>query len=178
LYAPSLNIYSAISTDDYAVQLNSGTSQASAFVAGAAALYLQANPGASPSDVAQAIVSNATVGVVNGVTGVGTPNRLLRVGGAGAPPPPSDAAPTASFSYSCNKASCSFNASASTDDTGISTYSWVYGDGSTWSSTTPTASHQYSAKGNYDVTVKLTVTDRSGLTSSVSKSIAIRNKGK
>ena len=182
LYAPGTQIYAAVNTDDTAIQLNSGTSQASAFVAGAAAIYLSANPGATPAQVAQAIVSNATSGVVTGVTG-GTPNRLLRVtGGTGStpppPPPPANAPPVASFTASCTKASCSFNASASTDDSGISSYGWNFGDGSTASSAGPTASHVYSAKGNYSVTVRLTVTDDMGLSASVQKSITIKNRGR
>jgi subtilisin family serine protease len=184
LYAPGTQIYGPVNTDDNAIQLNSGTSQASAFVAGAAALYLQANPGATPAQVAEAIVSNATTGVVTGVTG-GTPNRLLRViGGAGSPlppppppPPPANAPPVASFTASCSKASCSFNGSGSTDDSGISSYSWNFGDGATATGTSPLSSHVYAAKGNYSVNVTLTVTDNAGLTSSVQKSIAIRNKG-
>jgi hypothetical protein len=58
---------------------------ASPHVAGAAALYLGNNPGASPSTVASALINNATTGVLSGV-GSGSPNRLLYVGG-GAPPP-------------------------------------------------------------------------------------------
>jgi aqualysin 1 len=180
LYAPGTQIYSATNTDDYAIQLYSGTSQASAFVAGAAALYLQANPAASPSQVAQAIVSGATAGVVNSLTG-NTPNLLLRVnGGSSAPPPPSstNAAPTASFSATCQKASCSFDGSASKDDVGIVSYSWNFGDGTSQVTTGPLTSHLYSAKGSYSVTVTLTVTDGSGLTGSSQKTLKISNKGR
>jgi hypothetical protein len=49
---------------------------ASPHVAGAAALYLQTSPAALPAQVAQAIVSLATTGVVAG-PGAGSPNRLL-----------------------------------------------------------------------------------------------------
>jgi subtilisin family serine protease len=182
LYAPGTQIYSAINTTDTAIQLNSGTSQAAAFVAGAAALYLQGNPGASPSAVAGAIISGSTSGVVTGVTG-GTPNRLLRVGGGGStgsteppppPPPPSNVAPTASFTASCNKATCSFDGSASTDDAGVASYAWNYGDGS--SGAGMKTSHVYVAKGNYKMTVTLTVTDTGGLTSSVQKTVTVRNR--
>lgn len=179
LYAPGTQIYAAVNADDNAIQLNSGTSQASAFVAGAAALYLQANAGASPVAVAQAIVSGATVGVVTGVTG-GTPNRLLRVNGGGSPPPPppGNAAPVASFTWSCNKATCSFNASASSDDGTISSYGWTFGDGGSATTTGPLTGHVYAAKGNYSVNVNLTVTDNAGLSATTQKSLAIRNKGR
>lgn len=45
-------------------------------VAGAAALYKQANPGATPQQVRDALVGNATPGVV-GNEGRGSPDLLL-----------------------------------------------------------------------------------------------------
>ena len=53
LFAPGVNVLSAWSTGDTATNTISGTSMASPHVAGAAARYLQANPGASPASVAQ-----------------------------------------------------------------------------------------------------------------------------
>ncbi|MEM6893951.1 MAG: PKD domain-containing protein, partial [Bacteroidota bacterium] len=53
-----------------------------------------------------------------------------------------------------------FNGGDSTDDTGISSYSWDFGDGNGSSSTSP--SHTYTAAGSYVAT--LTVTDAEGLT--------------
>jgi len=53
----------------------SGTSMASPHVAGAAALYLETNPSASPSSVTSALLSAATPGVVSDVQG--SPNLLL-----------------------------------------------------------------------------------------------------
>ena len=177
IYAPGSQIYSATNTDDYAYTLDTGTSQASAFVAGAVALYLEGNPSASPAQVAQAIISGATTGVVGGITGA-TPNRLLRVnsGGGSSPPPPpqTNKPPVATFTVSCSKASCSFNASGSTDDVGIVTYSWDFGDGSSLSSANATASHVYSAKGTYTRTITLVVTDGGGLTGTYTKSVTIK----
>jgi serine protease len=182
IYAPGLSIISAWNTDDYATGSASGTSMSSPHVAGAAALYLQANPGASPSQVTQAILSNGTGGIL-GSLGSGSPNLLLRVNGSGggsvSPPPPppppppsgSNAAPTASFSYSCQKNSCSFDGSSSSDDVGVTSYSWTFGDGG--SASYAYASHLYSAKGSYVVT--LTVRDAAGLSSSTQKSVNIRN---
>ena len=60
---------------------------ASPHVAGVAALYLAANPSATPSQVASAITSNATTGKVTS-PGTGSPNRLLYSLFGGAPPPP------------------------------------------------------------------------------------------
>jgi subtilisin family serine protease len=76
IFAPGSSITSAWSTSDTATNTISGTSMASPHVAGAAALYLQANPGASNATVRNALVNNATANVVTGA-GTGSPNRLL-----------------------------------------------------------------------------------------------------
>src|SRR5918993_233956 len=76
LFAPGSSIPSAWYTSDTATNTISGTSMASPHVAGAAALYKQAVPSASPSTIRNAIVNNATTGVVTNA-GTGSPNRLL-----------------------------------------------------------------------------------------------------
>ena len=76
IFAPGSSITSAWSTSNTATNTISGTSMASPHVAGAAALYLQANPGASNATVRNALVNNATTNVLTGV-GTGSPNRLL-----------------------------------------------------------------------------------------------------
>jgi PKD repeat protein len=63
-----------------------------------------------------------------------------------------------------------FDASSSKDEDGpIASYDWKFGDGAT--GTGQTSSHQYSANGNY--TVSLTVTDGSGMTDSTSMTISV-----
>jgi serine protease len=173
LYAPGNAIYSAWITDDYAMYTLNGTSMASPHVAGAAALYLQSNPGATPASVAAAITGNATTGALSSIMS-GTPNKLLRVNGAGGtvtsptqPPPTStNQTPVASFTASCSKTTCSF-VSTSTDDGGIVSYSWTFGDGTTGSGSG--VSHTYVSRGTY--TVGLTVRDGSGLVSTAYKTV-------
>ena len=88
LYAPGVSIVSSINYSDVDFGAASGTSMASPHVAGAAAVYLSANPTATPAQVASALVANATAGVLSSL-GTGSPNRLLyaRVDGVITPPP-------------------------------------------------------------------------------------------
>jgi subtilisin family serine protease len=76
LFAPGSSILSAWATSNTATATLSGTSMASPHVAGVAALYKQANPSASSTTIRNAIVNNATTGVVSN-PGTGSPNRLL-----------------------------------------------------------------------------------------------------
>lgn len=76
IFAPGSSITSAWSTSNYATNTISGTSMASPHVAGVAALYLEANPNASPSAVRNAIISSATRNTVRGA-GYGSPNIFL-----------------------------------------------------------------------------------------------------
>jgi len=55
----------------------SGTSTAAPFAAGAAALYLQDKPGATPAEVKQGLLDIGSAGVV-GNLGDDSPNRLLQ----------------------------------------------------------------------------------------------------
>ena len=76
LFAPGAGVLSSWGTGDSDVRWQSGTSQASPHVAGAAALYLERKSNASPQDVAAAILGSATAGAIIN-PGAGTPNRLL-----------------------------------------------------------------------------------------------------
>ena len=75
LFAPGASITSAWFTTDSSTNTISGTSMAAPHVAGAAALYLQRYPGASPRTVAYKIKRNATRGAVGDTNG--SPDRLL-----------------------------------------------------------------------------------------------------
>ncbi|DBB18863.1 TPA: hypothetical protein ACH3X3_000450 [Trebouxia sp. C0006] len=76
--APGVNVVSITDTSDTVMNfLATGTSQACPHVSGVAALYLQSNPTAPPSQVASSIIEGATQGqIVNGDYS-GTPNRFL-----------------------------------------------------------------------------------------------------
>jgi serine protease len=94
LYAPGVDIESLGNEDDAAVTMLSGTSTAAPHVAGAAALYLQANPGVVPAEMANRLVGEATADVLTGL-GADSANRLLFTGsiGAGVEPPPPQGTP-------------------------------------------------------------------------------------
>ncbi len=157
IFAPGQAIKSDWFLSDTATNTISGTSMASPHVAGAAALYLEVNPAASPASVATALTTNATAGVVTS-PGTNSPNLLLYtlfIGGGGPPPPPP---PVANYTFSCTGLSCSFDGSGSTA-LANATYGWSWGDG-TPNGSGKTATHTYAAAGTYTVT--LTVTDANG----------------
>jgi serine protease len=87
IFAPGSNITSAWYTSSTATNTISGTSMASPHVAGVAALYLAANPNATPSQVTSALTTAATPNVVTGAQ-TGSPNKLLYSFFDGTPPPP------------------------------------------------------------------------------------------
>jgi subtilisin family serine protease len=89
IYGPGSNILSAWYTNTTATNTISGTSMASPHVAGVAALYLANNPNATPTQVRNAIVNNATSNKVTDA-GSGSPNKLVYSIFGDTPPPPGD----------------------------------------------------------------------------------------
>jgi len=81
--------------------------------------------------------------------------------------------PVAAFTYSCNAKTCGFDAGNSSDDTGIINFAWNFGDGS--NSTGQVTQHTYASQGNYNVTLE--VTDEDNISTSVSVSFRIKNRG-
>ncbi|MCO4255365.1 S8 family serine peptidase [Pseudarthrobacter cellobiosi] len=92
LYAPGVGIVSASYTSNTATASMSGTSMAAPHTAGAAAVLLSQNPALTPAQIASALTSNATAGVITG-TGTGTPNRLLYAAAPAPAPAPAPVAP-------------------------------------------------------------------------------------
>jgi serine protease len=170
LFAPGSSITSAWNTSNTATNTISGTSMATPHVAGAAALYLAMHPSASPSVVNAALVNNATPNKVTGA-GSGSPNRLLYSLFSAAPP--TDLPPAAVFAFTCSGLTCTFDGSGSTDDLGITSYSWSFGDGQTGSGAV--VSHSYTASGTF--TAVLTVTDTASQTDTESKSVVVSSGG-
>lgn len=76
IFAPGSDITSADSNSNSGSTVLSGTSMASPHVAGALALLLGQNPSASPADLANTLLGDATPGVLTGL-GAGSPNALL-----------------------------------------------------------------------------------------------------
>ena len=165
--APGVNITSAWYNTNTATNTISGTSMATPHVAGGIALYLQANPGASPATVDAALKANASTTTVPS----GTTNKFLYTGdGAAPPPPPPSTDPVASFTYTCSNLSCSFNGSGSTN---AASYSWNFGDGSAAGSGA-TVSHAFAARRSYTVT--LTVANSAGVTNNTSRTITCNKR--
>jgi subtilisin family serine protease len=76
IFAPGENIKSADIASNVAAVTKTGTSMAAPFVTGVAALYLSANPTATPAEVKEVILAYATCNRITNA-GSGSPNRLL-----------------------------------------------------------------------------------------------------
>ena len=166
IFAPGVAITAGWIGSNTATARASGTSMSSPHVAGTALLYLEANPSATPAQVASALTTNATMGKVK-TPGTGSPNRLLYMGFI---PAAGNQPPVAKFTSSCNAShTCTFT-STSTDDVGIVTYDWKRANGQ-FIGNTQQVTFTFPTGGAK--TVILTVTDGGGLSSSLSKNINV-----
>jgi len=146
---------------DYDLWFN-GTSCATPYAAGVAALVLTANPGFTPAEVRDAITATATdvVNVESGAgwdrySGYGLVDAAAAVGGGGTTP----VAPTAAFSGTPTSGTAPLTVVFADLSSGSPTsWSWDFGDGGTATAQNP--GHTYEAAGTYSVT--LTVSNEAG----------------
>ncbi|WP_135851127.1 PKD domain-containing protein [Halorussus salinus] len=86
---------------------------------------------------------------------------------------PSDGSPTAAFSLSsqtvANNEAVELDASSSSDDEGIASFDWQFGDGE--SASGETVEHAYDETGEYEIT--LTVTDTDGNTDTANETVTV-----
>jgi subtilisin len=163
----------------------SGTSMASPHAAGALALLATGNNNPSnATDVTNLYNQVKSAGNViwtddsgDGIkeplldvsnTTLFSPKLIAGSGGGGTVNQP----PTASFTSKCSGLTCTFDASGSTDDDTITSYTWNFGDNTSQDTEHAVVTHTYSKKGTYTVT--LTVEDDQGLTGQTSKNVRVR----
>lgn len=77
IFAPGVGIVSAGHRSDTDVATMSGTSMSTPYVSGVVALMLSQNPTATPAQIQQTLINNASVGFIKAFSRP-TPNRLLR----------------------------------------------------------------------------------------------------
>jgi len=165
LYAPGQGITSAwIGGGTNTID---GTSMATPHVTGAAALYLETNPYASPATVGSAIIGNATAYHLSGL-GAGSPNLLLYTLSGGSPPPPPPPPPGLSASISGDDylygVSTGYWYASASGGTGTYTYQWQYRTeaGTTWTNVGTNSSTYTRNVANYAPSFYLRVIVTSG----------------
>ena len=111
------------------------------------------------------------VTITDAVGGVSAAAIFTQVTG---PTPPADAPPVAGFNWTCTGQTyphqCAFT-STSTDDVGIASYKWDWGNGRSETKVVPTVRNTWASAGTYNV--KLTVTDTKGQTNAVTLSVTV-----
>jgi subtilisin family serine protease len=178
IFAPGSSITSLWIDSDSDTNTISGTSMASPHVAGAAALYLGVNPSASPQDVRDALVGQATQNVLTSI-GTGSPNRLLYsafIGGGGDVTAPSVDITTPSDGATVNG---TIDVQAdTTDDVGVTEVELLVG-GAVVESQAPPAVFTFDtntiSNGTHQVQVR--ARDAAGNVGSDSVSIEVANTG-
>ncbi|MCB0277042.1 MAG: S8 family serine peptidase, partial [Calditrichaeota bacterium] len=164
---------------DYSLWFN-GTSCATPYAAGVAALVMSQHPTWSPAQVRAQLTSTAIdiQNVESGAgwdryTGYGMVDAAAATGGGGPTNQPPVAVVNGPYTGIAGTA-VSFSSAGSNDPDGtITGYSWNFGDNSSSSAANP--SHTYASAGTYTVT--LTVTDNDGAQTSASTTATISPSG-
>lgn len=146
LFAPAAEILSAwnVGIVGDAACMQTGTSMAAPLAAGTAALYLESFPLSTPVQVRDALLTRATVNVMTGALGFGSPNKLLYI----------DQPPTAAYTFGCTGRTCTFNGSVSSDDFGVASYGWSFGD-ATPAGSGASVAHTFAVAGTYSVVLSI-----------------------
>jgi subtilisin family serine protease len=172
--APATCAQSAAPGDDI-TDCFGGTSSATPFTSGAAALAVQAaGKGVlTPADMRDvlAVSGDLVTDPKNGrvtprINGLGVVTEAATYGGG---EPPVNNPPTAAFTDSCDFLDCSFSDASTDSDGSVVAWNWDFGDGGTSTATNP--SHAYAAGGTY--TVSLTVRDDDGDSDTVSLDVTV-----
>ncbi|MCY1022521.1 S8 family serine peptidase [Pyxidicoccus sp. MSG2] len=159
IFAPGSSITSASNSGNSSSTSMSGTSMASPHVAGAAALYLSANPTATPAQVRDALVNNSTPNKVTS-PGTGSPNKLLYtlfITGGGSDTTPPTTSITSPAGGATLSGTASLSASAS-DNVGVSRVEFYAGTALLGTATASPYSFSWNtttvANGTYALTTK------------------------
>lgn len=156
VWAPAAHVISSnMSGDNLSCRL-SGTSMAAPHVAGIVALYLEDHPNATIAEVERALRSRGTWNALKtgddaSSIGPASDNVLVFSDTLSLGP---DLPPVATYTVTCTGRTCSFNAAGSTDDFGITSYDWSFGDGSIASG--PAVQHTFPPSFSGRVTLKVT----------------------
>jgi PKD repeat protein len=164
-----VGIASAFHSSDVATATMSGTSMAAPHAAGAAALYLQRNPGATPQQVRDGLLAQSTKSKVTSAASAN--NHLLYTfadhDDSWTPPPAGP--PVAGFSQLCIDLACTFTDGSSSASSSIVAWAWDFGDGAKAGGQKVT--HTYAAPGTYSVA--LTVNDDAGASAKTTVSVTV-----